>query len=74
MVNPPLAVLPRRATSRASRCAVLPRWAVPARGRSACRMREGLQRTEMIDYPHLEYCGVPIFLADARESAMQLFI
>jgi len=37
-------------------------------------MREGLQRTEMIDYPHLEYCGVPIFLADARESAMQLFI
>lgn len=34
----------------------------------------GLQRAEMIDYPHLGYCGVATFLAEARESAVQLFI
>ena len=34
----------------------------------------GFKREEMIDYPDLEVCGVATFLANARESAVQLFI
>jgi peroxiredoxin family protein len=34
----------------------------------------GFKREEMIDYPNLEVCGVATFLANARESAVQLFI
>ena len=34
----------------------------------------GLRREEMIDYPKLEVCGVATFLAEARESAIQLFV
>ncbi len=34
----------------------------------------GFQKDEMIDYPHLGYCGVATFLADAGESSIQLFI
>lgn len=34
----------------------------------------GLKREEMIQYPNLEVCGVATFLANAKESAIQLFI
>ncbi len=34
----------------------------------------GLKREEMIDYPNLTVGGVATFLADAGESAIQLFI
>ncbi|OHE67595.1 MAG: NADH dehydrogenase, partial [Treponema sp. GWA1_62_8] len=34
----------------------------------------GFKREEMIPYPNLNYCGVATFLADARESAVQLFL
>lgn len=34
----------------------------------------GFKREEMIDYPTLDYCGVATFLANAKESAVQLFI
>jgi len=34
----------------------------------------GFKKEEMIDYPHLGYCGVATFLADAGESSIQLFI
>lgn len=34
----------------------------------------GLQKEEMIDYPHLNICGVATFLMDAEESKVQLFI
>ncbi|MHB1454717.1 MAG: DsrE/DsrF/DrsH-like family protein [Saccharofermentanales bacterium] len=34
----------------------------------------GFKREEMAEYPNLNYCGVASFLADARESAVQLFI
>lgn len=34
----------------------------------------GFNKEEMIDYPHLDYCGVGTFLADAEESKIQLFI
>lgn len=34
----------------------------------------GFKREEMIDYPNMEVCGVATFLANARESAIQLFI
>lgn len=34
----------------------------------------GFKKEEMIDYPHLNYCGVATFLADAGESSIQLFI
>lgn len=34
----------------------------------------GFKKEEMIDYPNLCYCGVATFLANARESAVQLFI
>ena len=34
----------------------------------------GFKREEMIDYPGLEFCGVATFLANAKESAVQLFI
>lgn len=34
----------------------------------------GMKREEMIDYPNLKYCGVATFLADARDSKVQLFI
>ena len=34
----------------------------------------GFKREEMIDYPHMKYCGVATFLADASESKVQLFI
>lgn len=34
----------------------------------------GFKKEEMIDYPHLRYCGVGTYLADADESRVQLFI
>jgi peroxiredoxin family protein len=34
----------------------------------------GFKREEMIDYPHLNYCGVGTYLSDADESRIQLFI
>lgn len=34
----------------------------------------GFMKEEMIDYPNLSVCGVATFLANARESAIQLFI
>jgi len=34
----------------------------------------GFKKEEMIDYPHLGYCGIATFLADAGESSVQLFI
>jgi len=34
----------------------------------------GMKKEEMIDYPGLKVCGVASFLADAKESAVQLFI
>jgi peroxiredoxin family protein len=34
----------------------------------------GFKKEEMIDYPHLKYCGVATYLADAGESRVQLFI
>ena len=34
----------------------------------------GFKKEEMIDYPSLNYCGVATFLANAKESAVQLFI
>lgn len=33
-----------------------------------------MKREEMIDYPNLEFCGVATFLANAKDSAVQLFI
>ncbi|MDD2534104.1 MAG: DsrE/DsrF/DrsH-like family protein [Eubacteriales bacterium] len=33
-----------------------------------------MKREEMIEYPNMEYCGVATFLANAKESAVQLFI
>ncbi|MFH0893502.1 MAG: DsrE/DsrF/DrsH-like family protein [Bacteroidota bacterium] len=34
----------------------------------------GFKREEMIDYPHMNICGVATFLSDAQESKVQLFI
>jgi peroxiredoxin family protein len=34
----------------------------------------GFKPEEMIDYPNLSVCGVATFLANAKESAVQLFI
>ncbi len=34
----------------------------------------GFKREEMIDYPNLDYCGVATFLAEAKESSVQMFI
>ncbi len=34
----------------------------------------GFKREEMIDYPHLNYCGVGTYISDADESRIQLFI
>ncbi len=34
----------------------------------------GFKKEEMIDYPHRTYAGATTFVADAGESAMQLFI
>jgi len=34
----------------------------------------GFKREEMIEYPNLSFCGVATFLANAKESAVQLFI
>jgi peroxiredoxin family protein len=34
----------------------------------------GFKKEEMIDYPSLTYCGVATFLANAKASAVQLFI
>jgi len=34
----------------------------------------GFTKEEIIDYPHLNYCGVGTYLADAGESRVQLFI
>jgi peroxiredoxin family protein len=34
----------------------------------------GFKREEMISYPNLEFCGVATFLANAKESSVQLFI
>ena len=32
------------------------------------------EKEEFIDYPHLRYAGAATFVADAGESAFQLFI
>lgn len=34
----------------------------------------GFQREEIMDYPHLKFCGVATFLAEAQRSKIQLFI
>ncbi len=34
----------------------------------------GFKREEMIEYPNLTYCGVATFLAEAKDSKIQLFI
>lgn len=34
----------------------------------------GFKKEEMIDYPHLSYAGAATFVADAGESAFQLFV
>jgi len=34
----------------------------------------GFKKEEFIDYPHLRYAGAATFVADAGESAMQMFI
>ncbi len=34
----------------------------------------GFKKEEMMDYPHMNICGVATFLADASESKIQLFI
>lgn len=34
----------------------------------------GITKEELIDYPHLTYCGVGSYLSDADESRVQLFI
>jgi peroxiredoxin family protein len=34
----------------------------------------GIKREEMIDYKHLEFCGVARFLEEAATSKVQLFI
>ena len=34
----------------------------------------GFKKEEMINYPHMQICGVATFLADASESKVQLFI
>lgn len=34
----------------------------------------GFKRTEMIDYPNIDYCGVAKFLDEALDSKIQLFI
>ncbi len=34
----------------------------------------GFKKEEFIDYPHLRYAGAATFVADAGESAVQLFI
>ena len=34
----------------------------------------GFKKEEFIDYPHLRFAGAATFVADAGESAMQLFI
>lgn len=34
----------------------------------------GFKLEEMIDYPNLKVCGVASFIANARESAVQMFI
>jgi len=44
---------------------------------SICEMSMGLmgfKREEMIDYPHMNVCGVASFLAEAATSRVQLFI
>ena len=34
----------------------------------------GIKKEELIDYPHLNICGVATFLVDTEESKIQLFI
>jgi len=34
----------------------------------------GFKREELIEYPHMDYCGVATFLAEAQESSVQLII
>jgi len=34
----------------------------------------GLQRDEMIAYPHMKFCGVATYLSEAQHSKIQLFI
>ena len=34
----------------------------------------GFKREEMIDYAHMDFCGVAKFLEDAHSSRIQLFI
>lgn len=44
---------------------------------TVCEMSMGLmgfKKEEMIDYPHLSFAGAATFVADAGESAAQLFI
>jgi peroxiredoxin family protein len=44
---------------------------------TVCEMSMGLmgfKKEEFIDYPNLRYAGAATFIADAGESAMQLFI
>ncbi|MCE5331551.1 MAG: DsrE/DsrF/DrsH-like family protein [Bacteroidales bacterium] len=44
---------------------------------TVCEMSMGLmgfKKEEMIDYPNLRFAGAATFVADAGESAMQLFI
>ena len=44
---------------------------------NVCEMSMGLmgiEREEIIDYPHLNYVGVGSYLSDAQESNIQLFI
>ncbi|MCA9262005.1 MAG: DsrE/DsrF/DrsH-like family protein, partial [Planctomycetales bacterium] len=34
----------------------------------------GIRREELIDYPHLEYCGAACFVDEAARSNTTLFI
>ncbi len=34
----------------------------------------GFKREEIIDYPGIDFCGVATFLAEAKDSSVQLFI
>ena len=34
----------------------------------------GFKREEMIDYPNMKYCGVATFIADAKDSKIQMFV
>jgi peroxiredoxin family protein len=34
----------------------------------------GFKREELIDYPKMDFCGVATFLAEAKDSSVQLMI